>query len=253
MTAQIGGLDGVKPTTKPRTPHHKNLLARSAAMAGRKSGGGGGGTGPRPPRQPPTPTPAPADAGAAAPAALEPPDASGGAASDGVPAASGGTLSLDLPAVARGFCVDRGAVMLPQSWKRSFVAALSIASISKSCHCLPVQSLPPWSDMCQHTACTGSGGPSRPSTAGTSTGDANAVSQWAPAEEQAIDLLDGEPDLGPLGGPVRPQSMYGLSHALFGVHTLVQDVHLPDHKPPRVIFLQFRSTDLCVVCPQATR
>jgi hypothetical protein len=109
-TAQIGGLDGVKPTTKPRTPHHKNLLARSAAMAGRKSGGGAG-TGPRPPRQPPTPTFAPADAGAAPPAALEAPAASGGAVSDGAPAASGGTLT-SICLLLRGFSFESGALML---------------------------------------------------------------------------------------------------------------------------------------------
>lgn len=95
LPAQIGGLDGVKLTTKPRTPHHKNLAARSAAMAGRKSGGGGS-AGPRAPRQPPTSPPAPADA--AAPAAPEIPDPTDGAASDGAPVASGGSLGQRLPA-----------------------------------------------------------------------------------------------------------------------------------------------------------
>lgn len=48
------------------------------------------------------------------------------------------------------------------------------------------------------------------------------MNQWAPAEEQAIDLLDGEPDLGPLGGPVTLQSVCG-----FPMHTWLYKLGTP--------------------------
>lgn len=88
-SAQIGGLDGKKLTTKPRTPHPKNLLAKSAAAA-RKSGGGAGAAGwPQP--QPLAAAAASADKGAAAlgAAAPEASDANGAAAREGIPAGSG--------------------------------------------------------------------------------------------------------------------------------------------------------------------
>ena len=54
------------------------------------------------------------------------------------------------------------------------------------------------------------------------------MSQWAPADEQPIDLLDGEPDSGPLGGPVRHYSVYGVQ--LHWVARVVRGVYLPDHE-----------------------